>query len=296
MFIYMQFKAHAELIDLIQKGGFDFLLSDRNEKCYINKSTNWENFEVSHCITSAGHTSISFAPHHHFSGAMMGAPTNFIYFPFANTWITHQEFAKSSHVGSMNIYDSWAFISKYDLVYVTPDLSEISVLPIDLAAHMINFIKTGHRFRIVMTVEPLKVLITSRIDLLMVNESGEFSINLQPFYGVPGSITNPCETESFINSISAMHDRTKPQGHLSWNSTPDLVHQIASGNPQYHAQVSLDFFQPSIHAQLRPCLILLSPKAGDTVQQGLHIFMHRGGLDYEQVTLPMSRMVIQVTK
>ena len=76
-------------------------------------------------------------------------------------------------------------------------------------SELISSIKSGAIFRL-HCIFKNGVSASLSVDLPMINEKGEFKMNIKPFFGIPDSILNPEKASIFLNEKISLYNKNKP--------------------------------------------------------------------------------------
>lgn len=219
------------------------LLSDKNEYCFESGSMNWEHFIVNAIIYSPGICVISNSRGHHVnsSNADVVYPMSFVYVPTHCLWLTESSEGEESKtiIGSMKIY------SAYSLKYKGEILQTVKIYGKDMlceeeANDVIEHIKAGATFRLNCSFEN-GTSASFSVDLPMVNEKGQFRINIKPFFGILDSILNPKKISKFIESKITFYNENRLTGMPDFFENEEIVSQAIKSDRRLMPSFAISF-------------------------------------------------------
>lgn len=247
-----------------EKSGSPYLLlSDSNERGYSTNELNWEHFTVSAIIKTPYICMASNTRGHHTSPEDQELATSFIYLLSHHLWITTADNHRNSLVGSMGVYSSYELKNRKNFKYTTSIFAQ-SILPKPVKNTLKDFIINGNLFYLTLETEQ-GVKGTFFIDLPMVNEAGEFKMNIKPFIGLPGAILNSEDTSNKMKGIiDAFGKSPNNNNNLDFWASPREIEENIQKRRENLPSAHLDFSQKAFSHEHRPSLICLKLKEGNT--------------------------------
>lgn len=251
-------------LDSLLNGGRPYLLlSDRNEKGYSSNSMNWEHFNLSAVIISDYITMLSNTRGHHVSPLNDKRGTSFIYLLSQKIWITQSDASGYEVVGGTNMYSDVNLKFKKNCACKI-DIHGKNALSTNETKRLISYIKEGCFFFVTCELD-CGTTLQLMVDLPMINEEGEYIMNIKPFIGMPGAILNPSILQAKMNFLCTAFEEQSPPWVPSLEASKEEVEETITKARHNMPSVSISFNQPAFERYSRPSLICVKLKEANQV-------------------------------